>query len=142
MKKHIKHKKEFAKPRQAEPDVAGALNKIQETLAFLEKKINTLIGSSPSRPAEAKHFQKPFQQYGYSRDNRPARQDSNYRERVLHKAVCADCGKECEVPFKPSGERPVYCRECFSKRKAGDSPGEHRGYSGKKKTDFRKRRSK
>lgn len=33
------------------------------------------------------------------------------------KAVCAECKKECEVPFKPSGDRPVYCRDCFSKRK-------------------------
>ena len=37
--------------------------------------------------------------------------------REMHKATCADCGKECEVPFKPSGDRPVYCRECFSKRR-------------------------
>ena len=27
--------------------------------------------------------------------------------------VCATCGKECTVPFEPSGEKPVYCRECF-----------------------------
>ncbi len=40
------------------------------------------------------------------------------RERLLHKAVCADCQKDCEIPFKPSGERPVYCKECFSKRKS------------------------
>jgi len=39
------------------------------------------------------------------------------RPREMHKATCADCGKECEVPFKPSGDRPVYCRDCFSKRK-------------------------
>ncbi|MEJ2673485.1 MAG: DNA-directed RNA polymerase [Deltaproteobacteria bacterium] len=38
----------------------------------------------------------------------------SYRE---HKATCAECGKECEVPFKPSGTRPVYCRECFAKRR-------------------------
>lgn len=44
------------------------------------------------------------------------------RERVLHKAVCADCHKDCEVPFKPTGERPVYCKECFSKRKGSHSP--------------------
>lgn len=37
--------------------------------------------------------------------------------REMFKAVCADCKKECEVPFKPSGDRPVYCKECFSKRK-------------------------
>lgn len=35
--------------------------------------------------------------------------------REMHKATCADCGSECEVPFKPSGERPVYCRACYSK---------------------------
>lgn len=34
-----------------------------------------------------------------------------------HKAICAECNKECEVPFKPSGDRPVYCKDCFSKRK-------------------------
>ncbi len=37
--------------------------------------------------------------------------------RERHKAVCADCKNECEVPFKPSGDRPVYCRDCFSKHK-------------------------
>jgi CxxC-x17-CxxC domain-containing protein len=35
----------------------------------------------------------------------------------MHKAVCADCKKECEVPFKPREDRPVYCRDCFSKHK-------------------------
>ncbi len=39
------------------------------------------------------------------------------RPREMHKAVCADCKQECEVPFKPSGDRPVYCKDCFSKRK-------------------------
>lgn len=37
--------------------------------------------------------------------------------RETHKAVCADCGNECELPFKPSGDRPVYCRDCFRKHK-------------------------
>jgi len=35
--------------------------------------------------------------------------------REMHKAVCADCGKECEVPFKPIEGRPVYCRDCYRK---------------------------
>ncbi len=38
-------------------------------------------------------------------------------QREMHKVTCADCKKECEVPFKPSGDRPVYCKDCFSKRK-------------------------
>ncbi len=40
-----------------------------------------------------------------------------FGDRQMHKAVCADCGQECEVPFKPSGDRPVYCRECYRKHK-------------------------
>ena len=39
--------------------------------------------------------------------------------REMFKVTCSDCKKECEVPFKPSGDRPVYCRDCFSKRKGG-----------------------
>ena len=38
-------------------------------------------------------------------------------QRESHSAVCADCGAETTVPFKPSGDRPVYCRDCFSARK-------------------------
>lgn len=32
-------------------------------------------------------------------------------------AICADCGEGCEVPFKPDGNRPVYCQNCWAKRK-------------------------
>ncbi|MFH1410256.1 MAG: CxxC-x17-CxxC domain-containing protein [Patescibacteria group bacterium] len=31
----------------------------------------------------------------------------------MHRATCADCGNQCEVPFKPTGEKPVFCSECF-----------------------------
>lgn len=37
--------------------------------------------------------------------------------REMFKVICSECQKECEVPFKPSGDRPVYCKDCFSKRK-------------------------
>jgi len=35
----------------------------------------------------------------------------------MHKAVCADCEEECEVPFEPKEGRRVYCRDCFQKHK-------------------------
>ncbi|HWJ04010.1 MAG TPA: zinc-ribbon domain containing protein [Verrucomicrobiae bacterium] len=38
-------------------------------------------------------------------------------QRELHKAVCAECGVETEVPFKPVSNRPVYCRECFARQR-------------------------
>ena len=37
--------------------------------------------------------------------------------REMHKAVCSDCKKDCEVPFKPSKDKPVYCRDCYQKHK-------------------------
>ncbi len=40
-------------------------------------------------------------------------------QRQLYKAVCASCGKSCEVPFRPSGDRPVYCKDCFRARSEG-----------------------
>jgi len=35
-------------------------------------------------------------------------------ERQMYQAVCAACGRDTTVPFQPSGERPVYCRDCYS----------------------------
>ena len=48
-------------------------------------------------------------------DNRGPRRDSGPRE--MHKATCAECKQECEVPFKPTEGRDVYCKECFAKRR-------------------------
>ncbi len=38
------------------------------------------------------------------------------QEREMHEAICAECGVTTTVPFKPTGERPVYCRDCFQSR--------------------------
>jgi len=38
----------------------------------------------------------------------------------LYDAVCDECGKNCKVPFKPSGNKPVYCSECFEKKGGRD----------------------
>ncbi|MFC1506992.1 CxxC-x17-CxxC domain-containing protein [Thermoproteota archaeon] len=37
--------------------------------------------------------------------------------RILHEITCSDCGKKDNVPFVPTGDRPVYCQECYQKRK-------------------------
>jgi CxxC-x17-CxxC domain-containing protein len=37
-------------------------------------------------------------------------------------ATCANCNKECQVPFRPSGEKPVFCSSCF--RRDDDRGGE------------------
>ncbi len=36
--------------------------------------------------------------------------------REMHPVVCAECGKDTMVPFRPRGDRPVYCSDCYSKQ--------------------------
>lgn len=38
--------------------------------------------------------------------------------RQMYPAVCAQCGKECQVPFQPRQGKPVYCSECYSASRA------------------------
>ena len=57
------------------------------------------------------------------RDTRKARHqmsaDINDRmKRQTYPAVCAQCGNSTQVPFEPSEDRPVYCRDCYGKIKA------------------------
>jgi len=48
-----------------------------------------------------------------NQNRRDGRNSGYNRERQMYPAVCARCGKETEVPFQPSGNRPVYCKECY-----------------------------
>jgi CxxC-x17-CxxC domain-containing protein len=43
----------------------------------------------------------------------------------MFNAICSDCGKECEVPFKPNGSKPVFCRECFASKRRFEGPREN-----------------
>ena len=38
--------------------------------------------------------------------------------RQMYPAVCADCGKETQIPFQPHEDRPVYCSDCYRKVRA------------------------
>jgi CxxC-x17-CxxC domain-containing protein len=40
-------------------------------------------------------------------------------KRQMFAAVCAQCGKETEVPFEPRQGRPVYCSDCYRSVKPG-----------------------
>jgi CxxC-x17-CxxC domain-containing protein len=41
----------------------------------------------------------------------------SFGPREMHKAVCSECKQECEVPFKPIEGKPVYCKDCYAKKK-------------------------
>ena len=50
------------------------------------------------------------------RDKRKRHRDGA-ETRQMFTVICADCGKETEVPFEPKNDRPIYCRDCFSKHR-------------------------
>lgn len=43
------------------------------------------------------------------------------RPQQMYKAVCSECGNNCEVPFQPTGLKPVLCSPCFSEQQ-GSGP--------------------
>jgi CxxC-x17-CxxC domain-containing protein len=47
----------------------------------------------------------------------------------MHDVVCDKCGKECQVPFRPTSSKPVFCSECFEQNESrgGSSRGGSRG---------------
>ena len=47
-------------------------------------------------------------------------------ERTMTQVVCANCGKDTEVPFVPRGDKPVYCSDCYSQMGSKGSGGRNR----------------
>jgi CxxC-x17-CxxC domain-containing protein len=53
------------------------------------------------------------------KEKRPARGEGRASTKQETAAVCAGCGKETTLPFRPVQGRPVFCRECFKQKKSG-----------------------
>ena len=54
-------------------------------------------------------------------DCRAARRssDSGRPQREMHEVICANCGRPAQVPFVPTGTRPVLCADCFQTARSG-----------------------
>lgn len=101
---------------RVEPNLEVFMSKIEQQLIHLERKLDVVIAQNSAKPKET--VVRPPDAV------RPDHQQPHQRhERVMYKAVCADCSSPCEVPFKPTAERPVYCKECWSRRRAGGNRG-------------------
>ena len=140
MKKIFKRKSVSVEP-QVEPNIEALIDKIQQQLILLEKKIDTLISQSSERPSGGSNYSKPFRRFDNSQRFGRGGRGNNYRERSFTKAICADCKTECEVPFKPTGDRPVYCKECFTKRKEGGGSFKAKFEYNPRERDFAKARN-
>ena len=68
--------------------------------------------NEPSRCPECRAARKQQNNGGYNnRNSRP-------QQREMHDVTCAACGTQTQVPFRPSSDRPVYCRDCFSQNRS------------------------
>ncbi|HEY41359.1 MAG TPA: zinc-binding protein [Dehalococcoidia bacterium] len=93
-------------------------------MSFEDKSIQCAdCGESFIHSAEEQEL---FQSRGYTNEPKrcPAcrqarkadRFSGGYRApRQMFRVVCAECGKDTEVPFEPRGDRPVYCSDCYRK---------------------------
>ena len=63
------------------------------------------LQNEPSRCPECRAARRQNRNRGYG------------QPREMHPAVCANCGAECEVPFQPKEDRPVYCSSCYTTMK-------------------------
>jgi CxxC-x17-CxxC domain-containing protein len=75
--------------------------------------------------APGRHEERNFNRFDESYGNRPGRGSSNFehRDREMFTATCDECGKSCQLPFRPSNNKPVYCSDCFNMR--GERSGLH-----------------
>ncbi len=134
--KTIKKTKSPAKRVKTEetdlPELVAVMSKIAERLAGLESKMEMVLRQTAGRSSDSRPMPQNVQRYESQQPqhrlqpqhaggnvNPAASQNQGWHSgRPLYKAVCADCHKTCEVPFKVTGDRPVYCKECFATRKA------------------------
>jgi len=58
---------------------------------------------------------------------------------TMHRAVCDECGDDCQVPFRPTGEKPIYCSSCFEKQGNSRSSSDRPSRFGSDRNDRRPR---
>lgn len=100
-------------------------------MSYQDKSIQCSdCGASFTFTAEEQEF---FASKGYTNEPkrcmpcRQARKTERYggggygyrSQRQMFPVVCAECGKDTEVPFEPREGRPVYCSDCYNKTKTG-----------------------
>lgn len=57
--------------------------------------------------------------FGKTFKPRRDREDRGTERAEMFSTSCTSCHKACDVPFRPSGDKPVYCRECFADKRDG-----------------------
>ena len=80
--------------------------------------------STPGRCPDCRAARKAARQGGNSYGS------ASYGERQMYPAVCAQCGKDTQVPFQPHNDKPVYCSDCYRAKQGASSSYGSRSSSG------------
>jgi len=102
----------------------------------VENKIARWSGMVPSgaEAATVKDKRISGEVAGKSEAKRVGREGMGETERRMYPAKCDNCGAEIEVPFKPDGKRPTFCKDCLKdyQRQLARSQQQRQKISGKK----------
>ena len=85
--------------------------------------------SEPSRCPDCRAARKAqrdggsYSSYGSSYNGGGYGSGGSRGSREMFRATCSSCGQEAQVPFQPSGDKPVYCSSCFEQRRGGTRSG-------------------
>jgi len=71
------------------------------------------------KPVEVPVVEEPSGGPAVPADDTAAPAGTDQLGRQLYDVKCSKCGKQTQVPFKPSGDRPVYCRDCYMEQRKG-----------------------
>ena len=118
--------------QNTDTQVLDQIRKINERMYSLERKMDVLADllrpKSPEIKSSPKVSPGPItpSQFIATQNNQQNhkihnQQNNRPKERMMYTSVCADCQKECSVPFKPTGDRPIYRKECFTRRRNGQA---------------------
>ncbi len=121
-------RKVYGEDRVCRVRVTGEAQRLTE-IAYLDEIRN--LGYEPLAEREAKRAKSFFHMMRWLKANpemlryaktgwprlKRYRLFNAFHEDSLYRAVCSDCGCECEVPFKPDPARPVYCQACWAARR-------------------------
>jgi len=121
-------KKVYGEDRVKRIRVIGEAQRLVE-IAYLDEIRN--LGYEPLYEREEKRGKSFFHMMRWLKDNpemlRYAKTGwprlKNYQlfkkfhSDLTYNVVCADCGVECEVPFQPKNDKPIYCKKCWAQRK-------------------------
>ena len=103
-------------------------------MADFNKDNKKRTGKRDFRRSDRKDSQEFGRRSSNRRDfGRSGRSNRRSEPVTMHPAVCDECGKDCEVPFKPTSSKPIYCKDCFMKK---DKSGSRTNNSGQYEKEF------